>query len=136
MEDADRKRTWLADADEALSRGAVVTARAILAAATAALPTKKSVWRKAAELERAHGEPGAVDALLKKAVTFCPQVRGKRVFVGGTHCATTSTAAAQGRKKGGNRLLIHAQPCAAWPLAFLFFVARDQQPTALKRRLA
>ena len=75
VEDADRKRTWLADAEEAASRGAVETARAILGAATAALPTKKSVWRKAAELERAHGAAGAVDALLKKAVTFCPQVR-------------------------------------------------------------
>ena len=78
VEDADRKRTWLADADDALARGAVETARAILAAATAALPTKKSVWRKAAELEQKHGTADAVDGLLRKAVTYCPQVREGR----------------------------------------------------------
>ncbi|KAK2076843.1 hypothetical protein QBZ16_005070 [Prototheca wickerhamii] len=72
VEEADRKRTWVADAEEALRRGAVETARALYAAALAAYPGKKSIWRAAAELERAHGSPEAVDALLRRAVQYCP----------------------------------------------------------------
>ena len=36
-------------------------------------PGKKSIWRRAAALEKAHGNPEAVDALLRRAVTYCPQ---------------------------------------------------------------
>uniref|UniRef100_A0A1D2A2C6 Pre-mRNA-processing factor 6 n=1 Tax=Auxenochlorella protothecoides TaxID=3075 RepID=A0A1D2A2C6_AUXPR len=73
VEAADRKRTWVADAEEALRRGAVETARAILAAALAAFPGKKSVWRRAAALEKLHGTPEQLDALLRRAVQYCPQ---------------------------------------------------------------
>lgn len=45
VEEEDRKRTWMADADEVLKRGSVHTARAIYAHATSVFPGKKSVWR-------------------------------------------------------------------------------------------
>lgn len=77
VEEEDRERTWLADAAEASGRGSAATARAILAAATAAFPAKEGVWRRAAELERTSGDAGALDALLRRAVTYCPQVREK-----------------------------------------------------------
>ena len=48
VEDEDRKRTWMADADELLKRGSVETARAIYKKACEDFPGKKSVWRCAA----------------------------------------------------------------------------------------
>jgi len=73
VEEEDRKRTWLADAEECLRRGSVETARAIYAHAVAAFPGKKGVWRRAAELEKSHGTPESLDALLRRAVQYCPQ---------------------------------------------------------------
>ena len=84
VDDADRKRTWKADAAEALARGAVETARALLEVAVEQFPGKKSLWVRYAELERAqaeltikNGENGddgkKMDAVLKRAVAFCPR---------------------------------------------------------------
>ena len=75
VEDADRSRTWKGDAAECLKRGSVETARAIYAHALGVFPGKKSIWRAAAQLEKDHGTPAALDALLARAVTYCPQVR-------------------------------------------------------------
>ena len=80
VEDADRKRTWLADAEESERRGAVETSRAIYGHALGVFPGKKGIWRRAAQLEKARGTPGTLDALLRKAVQYCPQV--PRVGVG------------------------------------------------------
>ena len=74
VEDADRSRTWKADAADCLKRGSVETARAIYAHALGVFPGKKSIWRSAAQLEKDHGSSAALDALLAKAVTYCPQV--------------------------------------------------------------
>ncbi|KAL6776933.1 PRP6 [Auxenochlorella protothecoides x Auxenochlorella symbiontica] len=41
--------------------------------ALAAFPGKKSVWRRAAALEKLHGTPEQLDALLRRAVQYCPQ---------------------------------------------------------------
>lgn len=76
IEEEDRKRTWMADADEAIKRGSVETARAIYAHALSVFPGKKSIWRRAAQLEKAKGSRESLDAILKKAVTYCPQVHG------------------------------------------------------------
>lgn len=108
VDDEDRKRTWMADADECKSRGSIETARAIYAHALTIFPSeshmlsrvtlgrnhnqipsslllneqysanasagKKSVWVRAAQLEKAHGTHDSLDSLLRKAVTYCPQV--------------------------------------------------------------
>lgn len=52
----------------------VETARAIYAHALQVFPGKKSVWINAAKLEKEHGTPETLDAMLKKAVSYCPQV--------------------------------------------------------------
>eukprot|EP00898_Chlorokybus_atmophyticus_P005850 jgi/Chlat1/6266/Chrsp44S05860 len=73
VDEEDRKRTWLADAEECLKRGSVECARAIYAHALSVFPGKKSVWRRAAQLEKSHGTRESLDVLLRKAVTYCPQ---------------------------------------------------------------
>ncbi|KAM5546596.1 hypothetical protein ABKV19_002401 [Rosa sericea] len=74
VEEEDRKRTWLADAEEYMKSGSIETARAIYAHALTVFLTKKSVWRKAAMLEKSHGTKESLDALLRRAVKYLPQV--------------------------------------------------------------
>ncbi len=50
------------------------TARALYSVALATFPGQASIWRQAAALEKAHGSREQLDELLRKAVTFCPQV--------------------------------------------------------------
>ena len=85
VEDADRERTWLADAADLSKRGSFACAREVAAAALGAFPGKPSVWRAAVAVEKAAASAGgaeaaaeaavAVDALLQKAVSYCPEVR-------------------------------------------------------------
>jgi pre-mRNA-processing factor 6 len=55
IEEEDRLDTWVGDAESAEGRGMVGTARAILAEALRVFPGKKSLWIRAAELEKANG---------------------------------------------------------------------------------
>jgi len=55
VEEEDRLETWVSDAESAEAKGKVETARAILAYALKVYPDRKALWRKAAELEKAHG---------------------------------------------------------------------------------
>lgn len=55
VEEEDRLDTWVSDAESAESRGMVGTARAILAYALKVYPDRRNLWRRAAELEKAHG---------------------------------------------------------------------------------
>ncbi|CAG9460105.1 unnamed protein product [Pedinophyceae sp. YPF-701] len=73
VEDTDRKRTWIADAEEFQRAGSFETARAIFAAALEVYPHKKGVWRRAAMLEKAAGDVEAMDELLRRGVQHCPQ---------------------------------------------------------------
>jgi pre-mRNA-processing factor 6 len=56
VEEEDRFDTWVADAESALTRGKVVVARAVLAYALRVLPDRRELWRKAADLEKTHGD--------------------------------------------------------------------------------
>jgi pre-mRNA-processing factor 6 len=56
VEDDDRKRTWMDDAESLLGRDAVETARAVYAHALTVFPTKAGLWKAAVDLERRHGE--------------------------------------------------------------------------------
>jgi pre-mRNA-processing factor 6 len=51
VDELDRKRTWKADAAEALARGSVETARSIYEVAVETFPGKKSLWVLYAKLE-------------------------------------------------------------------------------------
>ncbi len=55
VEEEDRESAWVADVESALSRGKVVTGRAILAYALRVFPDRRDLWRRAADLEKAHG---------------------------------------------------------------------------------
>ena len=56
VEDDDRKRTWMDDAQSLLGRDAVETARAVYAHALTVFPTKAGLWKAAVDLERRHGK--------------------------------------------------------------------------------
>ncbi|KAE9049630.1 hypothetical protein PR003_g3093 [Phytophthora rubi] len=75
VEPEDRKRTWMDDAENSINRGALLTAKAIYAAALKVFPGKKSIWLRAVALEKRVQEgksPEPVEQLLQKAVTCCP----------------------------------------------------------------
>ena len=55
VEEEDRLETWLSDAEAAEAKGNVGTARAILAYALRVFPDRRTLWRRAADLERTHG---------------------------------------------------------------------------------
>ena len=56
-------------------RGSIAAARAVYAHTLQQFPKKKSIWEKAARLEKQHGTPEAMEAILKEATTNCPEVR-------------------------------------------------------------
>ncbi|KAB1212651.1 Pre-mRNA-processing factor 6 [Morella rubra] len=54
-------------------RSSIETAGAIYAHALGVFLTKKSIWLKAAQLEKSHGTRESLDALLRKVITYRPQ---------------------------------------------------------------
>ncbi|RKP11767.1 hypothetical protein BJ684DRAFT_12481, partial [Piptocephalis cylindrospora] len=68
----DWKGQWVEEAEACIGRGSIGTARAIYAHALRTFPAKKSLWRRAAFLERAHGTPEALEEVLASAVRYCP----------------------------------------------------------------
>lgn len=73
IEEEDRKRTWIADAEECVKNGSIETARAIYSHALEAFPTKKGVWRRAATMEKEHGKADIMFDILERGVQHCPQ---------------------------------------------------------------
>ena len=73
VEEEDRRRTWLDDAEGCAVRGAVEASRAILGHALTTFPSVASIWLRAAQLEKKHGSISMLDAILEKSVTYCPQ---------------------------------------------------------------
>lgn len=73
VDEQDRKATWLSDAETYLNKRSIETARAIFAYILTIFPGKKSVWLRAAQLERQYGTRDSLDELLKNAVKYCPQ---------------------------------------------------------------
>jgi pre-mRNA-processing factor 6 len=57
VEEEDRLATWLDDAENAEKRGFIECARGIYAYIIKVFPERKSVWRQAADFEKAHGTP-------------------------------------------------------------------------------
>jgi len=57
IEEEDRQGVWLDDAESATSRGFIECARGIYAYTIQVFPTKKAVWRAAADFEKEHGTP-------------------------------------------------------------------------------
>ncbi|KAG0250987.1 hypothetical protein DFQ27_009106 [Actinomortierella ambigua] len=72
IEEPDLKSTWMEDAESAIVHQSYDTARAIYAHALRTFPAKKSVWRRAILLEKAHGTKESLEELLARSITFCP----------------------------------------------------------------
>jgi len=69
----ERRRVWEAECESLLDLGAVHCARTLYACLLQYFNTKKKIWMAAASLEKKHGTPEALDALLRRATTFCPK---------------------------------------------------------------
>ena len=89
VEDDDRKRTWMDDAESCLAHNAIATARAVYSHALTVFPAKKSVWKAACDLEKKHGTAESLDQMLVQAVANCPHaevlwlIRAKEKWLGG-----------------------------------------------------
>eukprot|EP01133_Synstelium_polycarpum_P015320 gene15320-18149_t len=89
VEEDDRKRVWGADAEEMLARGSIRSAAAVYAHILTIFPRKKSVWVRAAQLERTHGTRESLDATLQRAIVECPHyevlwlMRAKEKWIAG-----------------------------------------------------
>ncbi|KAJ3218692.1 hypothetical protein HDU67_004474 [Dinochytrium kinnereticum] len=73
VDEEDRKATWMQDAESCIANSAIATARAIYAHALQVFPQKKSIWRRAAFLEKAYGTRESLEEVLQRAVRYCPQ---------------------------------------------------------------
>ncbi|KAF8483096.1 hypothetical protein F5888DRAFT_1812628 [Russula emetica] len=67
VDEEDRFTTWLGDTEAAEARGRVGTARAVLAFTLRVFPDCRDLWRRAADLEKAHGTHESLDKLLARA---------------------------------------------------------------------
>jgi pre-mRNA-processing factor 6 len=73
VEEEDCFTTWLGDAEVAEARRRVGTAHAVLAFALRVFPDRLDLWRRAADLEKAHGTHKILDKLPARVVECCPQ---------------------------------------------------------------
>lgn len=69
----DRSRVWVEDAQGALEQGYPETARAIYSCALHEFPDELGIWQEASALEKRHGTPATLEALLERAVSSCPK---------------------------------------------------------------
>ena len=92
VEEADRLRTWKADAAALEARGCAAGARAVHTRLLEDYPAQPALWRAAAQFEKRLGgarSAAAVDALLRRAVSYCPQAEvlwlfaAKEAWLGG-----------------------------------------------------
>lgn len=58
---------------QCVSQGAFECARSVYNHALAAFPGKKSIWLRAAYLEKNHGTRESLESLLQRAVAHCPK---------------------------------------------------------------
>ena len=73
LEEEDRQRVWVEDAQGALEKGQAETARAIFACALHEYPDQIPLWEQAAAVERTHGSRESLIALLERAVARVPR---------------------------------------------------------------
>ncbi|PWN49120.1 hypothetical protein IE53DRAFT_162084 [Violaceomyces palustris] len=73
VEEEDRRTVWVEDAQAALDKGCVQTARAILAHCLQVFNDKESIWKFAADIEKKHGTRESLEAILERAVARLPR---------------------------------------------------------------
>ncbi|PPQ92100.1 hypothetical protein CVT25_008294, partial [Psilocybe cyanescens] len=141
VEEEDRFDTWVGDAEAAEARGRVGVARAVLGYALRVFPGRRALWRKAAELEKAHGTRESLDAILERAVLHCPQAEVlERAFVVNPESEQIWLAAVKLEAENGEfgvarELLIRARTVAdterIWMKSAVFERQQGQATTAL-----
>ncbi|PKI84606.1 U4/U6 x U5 tri-snRNP complex subunit Prp1 [Malassezia vespertilionis] len=72
IDEADRSRIWVEDAQAAWERGMYESARAIFSHALQEFPDALAIWQQAAMLEKQLGDNASLEALLERAVLHCP----------------------------------------------------------------
>ncbi|PWN92058.1 hypothetical protein FA10DRAFT_265864 [Acaromyces ingoldii] len=102
IDDEDRKTVWVEDAQSAIDKGCIDTARAILAFTLRHFPDIPSIWRLAADLEKSHGNRESLEALLEKGVENCPKAEFLWLFYAKERWATYGDVA------GAREILIRA----------------------------
>ena len=73
IDEEDQKHIWMTDADECIANGSIHCARAIYAYAIDVFKNKKTIWLRAAYLEKNHGSAESYDNMLERAVKACPR---------------------------------------------------------------
>lgn len=115
VDDDQRLDTWLDDAEASLARDRTQTARAVYAYALRAYPHKQSLWRSAAELERAHGTRDDYLSLLEQAFTALPHAEEFWLRASAVSEGLTDSAQARrnrsGRRQATSRA--HEPSCSA-----------------------
>lgn len=76
LDEEDRARVWVEDAQTCAEHGRPATARAILGCALAEFPDDLGIWRAATALEQVHGSRASLTALLDRGVAACPSAEG------------------------------------------------------------
>ncbi|CAL9228663.1 unnamed protein product [Arabidopsis halleri] len=110
VDEEDRKRTWVADAEECKKRGSIETARAIYA--------------HALTLEKSHGSRDSLDAVLRKAVTYLPQAEVLWLMCAKEKWLAGDVPAARGILQGAHAAIPNSEEI--WLAAFkLEFESRE-----------
>jgi pre-mRNA-processing factor 6 len=76
VEEEDRKKTWMDDAEACMSHApplGIETARSIYSFMLTVFPGRKSIWLAACMLEKNYGTSDSLEKMLKEGVKNCPQ---------------------------------------------------------------
>lgn len=73
LDEEDRQRVWVEDAQSVLEKGHVETARAIYACALQEYPDQVPLWEQAVAIEQSFGSSESLEALLERAVARVPR---------------------------------------------------------------
>lgn len=68
VESVNRKKIWMSDAETALSKGMILTAKSLYTNAIRVMPKDEDVWMALAQLELNHGTSEALDEVLLKVL--------------------------------------------------------------------
>ena len=68
VDESNRKRIWMADAESSISRNCIETARAIYSNSCEILNNKKSIWIAYADFETIHGSFDQLNSVLEQVI--------------------------------------------------------------------
>ena len=72
VDEDDREKVWLEDAENCVHHKALETARALYRHAVSVFSTNSEIWMKLIEFEKKYGDAEKLNEVLEKAITECP----------------------------------------------------------------